>query len=108
MYIEILILIFFQQEANIVESITNDTKIGTEPVSASKQVKDETNLMQENLSGAIAEEPSKITKKEENKQENKQEKKSPEMTEIKLEGETDEQVDMSGMINQNFIDIARE
>ncbi|XP_018344031.1 PREDICTED: MAP7 domain-containing protein 1-like isoform X4 [Trachymyrmex septentrionalis] len=83
------------QEANIVESITNDTKIGTEPVSASKQVKDETNLMQENLSGAIAEEPSKITKKEENKQENKQEKKSPEMTEIKLEGETDEQVDMS-------------
>ncbi|XP_011054987.1 PREDICTED: ensconsin isoform X13 [Acromyrmex echinatior] len=79
------------QEANIVESITNDTKIGTEPVSASKQVKDETNLMQENLSGAIAEEPSKIAKKEENKQE----KKSPEMTEIKLEAEMDEQVDMS-------------
>ena len=76
---------------------------------ASKQVKDETNLMQENLSGAIAEEP-KIAKKEENKQE----KKSPEMTEIKLEGEMDEQVDMSGMkskfnqwsgINQNFINI---
>lgn len=76
---------------------------------ASKQVKDETNLMQENLSGAIAEEP-KIAKKEENKQE----KKSPEMTEIKLESEMDEQVDMSGMklkfnqwsgINQNFINI---
>jgi len=61
-------------------------------VLASKQVKDETNLMQENLSGAIAEEP-KIAKKEENKQE----KKSPEMTEIKLEGEMDEQIDMSGM-----------
>lgn len=76
------------------ESITNDTKT-TEPVLASKQVKDETNLMQENLSGAIAEESPKITKKEENKQE----KKSPEMTETKLEGETDEQVDMSGMIN---------
>jgi len=78
-------------------------------VLASKQVKDETNLMQENLSGAIAEEP-KIAKKEENKQE----KKSPEMTEIKLESEMDEQVDMSGMklkfnqwsgINQNFINI---
>lgn len=74
-----------------------------EPVSASKQVKDETNLMQENLSGAIAEEPSKVVKKEENKQE----KKSPEMTEIKLEGEVDEQVDMSGMINRSFIEIER-
>lgn len=63
-------------------------------MSASKQVKDETNLMQENLSGAIAEEPPKVAKKEENKQE----KKSPETTEIKLgEGEVDEQVDMSGM-----------
>ncbi|XP_018052385.1 PREDICTED: ensconsin isoform X8 [Atta colombica] len=78
------------QEANIVESIINDTKIGTESVLASKQVKDETNLMQENLSGAIAEEP-KIAKKEDNKQE----KKSPETNEIKLEGEMDEQVDMS-------------
>lgn len=73
-----------------------------EPVSASKQVKDETNLMQENLSGAIAEEPSKVAKKEENKQE----KKSPE-TEIKLESETDEQIDMSGMINRNFIETER-
>lgn len=71
-------------------------------MSASKEVKDETNLMQENLSGAIAEEPSKVAKKEENKQE----KKSPE-TEIKLEGETDEQVDMSGMINRNFIETER-
>lgn len=70
-----------------------------ETVSASKQVKDETNLMQENLSGAIAEEPSKVAKKEE--------KKSPEMTETKLEGEADEQVDMSGMINWNFIEIER-
>lgn len=74
-----------------------------EPVSASKQVKDETNLMQENLWGAIAEEPAKVAKKEENKQE----KKSPEMTETKLEGEADEQVDMSGMINRNFIEIER-
>lgn len=64
-------------------------------MSASKQVKDETNLMQENLSGAIAEEPAKVTKKEE--------KKSPEMAEIKLEDEMDEQVDMSGMINRNFV-----
>ncbi|XP_024869943.1 ensconsin-like isoform X25 [Temnothorax curvispinosus] len=79
------------QEANVVESLTNDVKVAMEPVSASKQVKDETNLMQENLSGAIAEEPSKVVKKEENKQE----KKSPEMTETKLEGEVDEQVDMS-------------
>ncbi|XP_018405026.1 PREDICTED: stress response protein NST1 isoform X3 [Cyphomyrmex costatus] len=79
------------QEANVVESITNNTKIATEPVLASKQVKDETNLMQENLSGAIAEEPPKVVKKEENKQE----KKSPEITEIKLEGEADEQIDMS-------------
>lgn len=71
-----------------------------ESVSASKQVKDETNLMQESLPDAIAEEP-KVAKKEENKQE----KKSPEMTEIKLEGEMDEQVDMSGMINRNFIEV---
>lgn len=60
-------------------------------MSASKQVKDETNLMQENLSGAITEEP-KVVKKEENKQE----KKSPETIETKLEGEVDEQIDMSG------------
>ncbi|KAL6259070.1 hypothetical protein P5V15_008991 [Pogonomyrmex californicus] len=77
------------QEVNVTESVTNDTK-AAEPVSASKQVKDETNLMQENLSGAITEE-SKIVKKEENKQE----KKSPETIETKLEGEVDEQVDMS-------------
>ncbi|XP_025075266.1 MAP7 domain-containing protein 1 isoform X5 [Pogonomyrmex barbatus] len=77
------------QEVNVTESVTNDTK-AAEPVSASKQVKDETNLMQENLSGAITEE-SKIIKKEENKQE----KKSPETIETKLEGEVDEQVDMS-------------
>lgn len=64
-------------------------------MSASKQVKDETNLIQENLSGAIAEEPPKVAKKEEIKQE----KKSPETSEIKFEGEADEQVDMSGMIN---------
>ncbi|XP_025986754.2 inner centromere protein isoform X19 [Solenopsis invicta] len=78
------------QEANVIKSVINETKVAAEPMSASKQVKDETNLIQENLSDAIAEEP-KVAKKEENKQE----KKSPEMTEIKLEGEMDEQVDMS-------------
>lgn len=74
--------------------MTNDTK---EPVSANKQVKDETNLMHENLSDVIMEEPSKIVKKEE--------KKSTETTETKLESEMDEQVDMSGMIDQNFIKL---
>ncbi|CAL1689249.1 unnamed protein product [Lasius platythorax] len=78
------------QEANIAESMTNDTKVVTEPVSTNKQVKDETNLMQENLSDVI-EESSKIAKKEENKQE----KKSTETTETKPEGEMDEQIDMS-------------
>lgn len=73
--------------------MTNDTKIAMESVSASKQVKDETNLMPENLSDVIMEEPSKIIKKEENKQE----KKSTETTETKSEGEMDEQIDMSGM-----------
>lgn len=71
-------------------------------MSASKQIKDETNLIQETLSGAIAEEPPKVAKKEENK-----DKKSPEATEIKLEGEADEQVDMSGMINRNIIEVER-
>lgn len=74
--------------------MTNDTK---EPVSGNKQVKDETNLMHENLSDVIMEEPSKIVKKEE--------KKSTETTETKLESEMDEQVDMSGMIDQNFIKL---
>lgn len=83
--------------------MTNDTKVAMEPVSASKQVKDETNLMQENLSDVIMEEPPKISKKEENKQE----KKSTETTEIKSEGEMDEQIDMSGMTNQNFIEVER-
>lgn len=76
----------------------NDTKVAMEPVSTSKQVKDETNLMQENLSDVIMEEPPKIVKKEENKQE----KKPTEMIETKPEGEIDEQIDMSGMINQNY------
>lgn len=62
-------------------------------MSASKQVKDETNLMQENLSSDNTEE-SKVVKKEENKQE----KKSPETVEAKFDAELDEQVDMSGMI----------
>ncbi|XP_067212901.1 MAP7 domain-containing protein 1 isoform X9 [Linepithema humile] len=79
-----------QQEANVTESVTNDTKIATEPVLASKQVKDETNLMQENLSSDVTEE-SKIVKKEENKQE----KKSPETVEVKPDNEIDEQIDMS-------------
>lgn len=83
--------------------MTNDMKLAMEPVSASKQVKDETNLMQENLSDVIMEEPPKITKKEENKQE----KKSMETTETKPEGEMDDQIDMSGMINQNFIEVER-
>lgn len=83
--------------------MTNDMKVAMEPVSASKQVKDETNLMQENLSDVIMEEPPKITKKEENKQE----KKSTETTETKPEGEMDDQIDMSGMINQNFIEVER-
>lgn len=69
-----------------------------EPVSTSKKVKDETNLMQENLPDVIMEEPPKIVKKEENKQE----KKPTETIETKPEGEMDEQVDMSGMINQNY------
>lgn len=67
-------------------------------MSTSKQVKDETNLMQENLSDVIMEEPPKIVKKEENKQE----KKPTETIETKPESEMDEQVDMSGMINQNY------
>lgn len=62
-------------------------------MSASKQVKDETNLLQENLSSAVAEEPPKVTKKEENKQE----KKPTDTTEVKPESEVDEQIDMSGM-----------
>ncbi|KAL0115312.1 hypothetical protein PUN28_010678 [Cardiocondyla obscurior] len=78
------------QETNIVESVANDTKVTAEPVLASKQVKDETNLMQEISSDAI-EEPAKVAKKEDNKQE----KKSPEVTEVKLESEGDEQMDMS-------------
>lgn len=68
------------------------------PVSASKQVKDETNLLQENLSNTVAEEPPKVTKKEENKQE----KKPTETTEIKPESEVDEQIDMSGTFRRQF------
>ncbi|XP_025265342.1 inner centromere protein isoform X11 [Camponotus floridanus] len=79
------------QEANVAESTINDTKVTMEPVSTSKQVKDETNLMQENLSDVIMEEPPKIVKKEENKQE----KKPTETIETKPESEMDEQVDMS-------------
>lgn len=48
--------------------------------------------MQESLS---TEEPTKVKKEE-----NKQEKKTTETTEAKSESETDEQVDMSGMINR--------
>ncbi|XP_032680289.1 MAP7 domain-containing protein 1-like isoform X6 [Odontomachus brunneus] len=83
-----------QQESNIVEPVTENTKVTEEQtmlVSASKQVKDETNLLQENLSSAVAEELPKVTKKEENKQE----KKPTETTEVKLESEVDEQIDMS-------------
>ncbi|XP_025158633.1 ensconsin isoform X11 [Harpegnathos saltator] len=83
-----------QQESNIAESVIEDTKVVEEqtvPVSASKQVKDETNLLQENLLSTVAEEPPKVAKKEENKQE----KKPTETTEVKSENEMDEQVDMS-------------
>lgn len=57
-------------------------------------MKDETNLMQENLSSndTVAEEVPKTAKKEENKQE----KKLVETSEMKLESEIDEQIDMSG------------
>ncbi|XP_014476826.1 PREDICTED: MAP7 domain-containing protein 2-like isoform X8 [Dinoponera quadriceps] len=82
------------QESNIIESITEDTKMAEEqsvPVSASKQVKDETNLLQENLLSAVTEEPPKAVKKEENKQE----KKPTEISEVKPESEVDEQIDMS-------------
>lgn len=51
--------------------------------------------MQESLS---TEESTKVKKEE-----NKQEKKTTETTEAKSESETDEQVDMSGMINRGFI-----
>ncbi|KAH0951102.1 hypothetical protein HN011_002886, partial [Eciton burchellii] len=76
-----------QQEVNIIEFVTNETKIAAEPVSTSKQVKEETNLMQENLSSVMTEEPLKIA--------NKQEKKLIETIEMKPEGEMDDQVDMS-------------
>lgn len=74
--------------------MTNETKVAAEPVSTSKQVKDETNLMQENLSsgGVVAEELPRTAKKEENKQE----KKLMETIEVKPEGEVDDQIDMSG------------
>jgi len=73
--------------------VTNETKIAAEPVSTSKQVKEETNLMQENLSSVMTEEPLKIA--------NKQEKKLIETIEMKPEGEMDDQVDMSGT-NRNY------
>jgi len=57
-------------------------------VSTSKQVKEETNLMQENLSSVATDEPLKIA--------NKQEKKLIETIEMKSEGEIDDQIDMSG------------
>lgn len=84
--------------------MTNDAKVIVEevmPVSVSKQTKDETNLMQDNQSSTITEEP-KATKKEENKEE----KKSTETTEPKPNnGEMDEQVDMSGMLFITIIGI---
>lgn len=67
-------------------------------MSTNKQAKDETNLMQENLStgGLVAEEPPKTAKEE-----NKQERKLIEIMEVKSEGEVDDQIDMSGMASQN-------
>lgn len=70
------------------------------PVSANKQVKDETNLLQENLSSTVTEEPPKVAKKEENKQE----KKPTETTEVKFEGEVDEQIDMSGILRRQLVE----
>jgi len=70
------------------EFVTNETKIAAESVSTSKQVKEETNLMQENLSSVVTDEPLKIA--------NKQEKKLIETIEMKPEGEIDDQIDMSG------------
>lgn len=67
------------------------------PAPASKQVKDETNLMQENLSSAVAEEP-KPVKKEETKQK-QEEKKSTEVNEVKVPESEIEEVDMSGMLS---------
>lgn len=67
------------------------------PAPASKQVKDETNLMQENLSSVVAEEP-KAVKKEETKQK-QEEKKSTEMNEVKVPESEIEEVDMSGMLS---------
>lgn len=69
------------------------------PVSANKQVKDETNLLQENLSSTVAEEPPKVAKKEENKQE----KKPTETTEVKFD-EVDEQIDMSGILRRQLVE----
>lgn len=71
-------------------------------MSTSKQAKEETNLMQENLSssGVVTEEASKTTKKEENKQE----KKLMETTEMKLEGEADDQMEMSGTAGGNCLE----
>lgn len=92
-----------QQELNIAESVVEDTKVAEEqtmPVSANKQVKDETNLLQENLSSTVAEEPPKVAKKEENKQE----KKPTETTEVKFEGEVDEQIDMSGILRRQLVE----
>lgn len=93
-----------QQELNIAVSVVEDTKVTEEqtmPVSANKQVKDETNLLQENLSAStVAEEPPKVAKKEENKQE----KKPTETTEVKFEGEVDEQIDMSGILRRQLVE----
>lgn len=85
---------------NIAESVVEDTKVAEEhtmPVPANKQVKDETNLLQENLSSTVAEEPPKVAKKEENKQEKKP-------TEVKFEGEVDEQIDMSGILRRQLVE----
>jgi len=63
-------------------------------VSTSKQVKEEANLMQENLSSVVTEESLKIA--------NKQEKKLIETIEVKPESEMDDQIDMSGADQNSY------
>lgn len=92
-------------ETNVAESASNDVKVPvvtaeqTVPVSESKRVKDETNLIQENLSNIVVDASSKVAKKENNKQE----KKLTETNEAKNEIEIDEQVDMTGVYSKLLI-----
>ncbi|KAG7206852.1 hypothetical protein KM043_000755 [Ampulex compressa] len=85
-----------QQEINAADSIVEEPKkpapIIEQPTSvcATKQAKDEKNLTQESLSNVSPQETPKSARKEENKQEKK-----PAELEVKVEGDLDEQIDMS-------------